>query len=1261
MAAPKSFRFVLAKELEEIGKSRQWRLNRDPSLAKDAASPGTADEPALKPDTAIQDAHSARLVGLALSGGGIRSATFNLGVIQALAELKLLRWFDYLSCVSGGGYIAGWLCACLKRYEAGQKNYPKRSIFDKFTEFERKLAEDRLRRKGALSQEHDPDQRVDPIWYLRQYSNYLTPRLGILGPDTWTLFAVYVRNLVLNLGILITLMAAVLLIPLILAWIVTGLKSLKGSQHILQAAVVMTCCFLALAGWGIGRILSEFRTHKDSAVPKSRGKSIAPEGGIITAILATAASVVITLWFGSSIPEQQLALLAGLLTALFLAYAATESRVIDCLPDTGDNRTLNALVLVVPSILASSVFAGAAIWLLAWLSRHHTIGFAITAGFAMMVTAFSLTTTIHIGLLGKVLPDERREWWNRLDAHLFIYTVAWLCISSISVYGPSLVLMWARSSGREIAIAFWLAVTVAGVVAGKHRTTGGLAANHWLDWIARIAPWVFIAGLFFIIAVGLHTVLHVDPDHLGEGNTPEILLWLAGFCTVGLLFAWRVDINEFSMHHFYRNRLIRCYLGASRWRHPHPFIGFDPDDDLPLAHFTSSSDGKDPYIGPYPIFNTALNLVRGQQLAWQQRKAASFMFSPHFCGFEMLLEPNEYTPDPPGARGSRGPSELEPEEPSPIQMGPPQAAMAMAMGVGGAGVSAAPAVVPKVSVAVVPQPQVPSYPGYHETGSYTAPVGVMLGTAMAISGAAASPNMGFHSSPAAAFLMTMFNVRLGWWLGNPAENTAANAGPSFALFYLLRELLGLTDHTSKYVYLSDGGHFENLGIYELVRRRCRFIVASDAGQDRGGAFEDLANAIRKCRTDMGIEIEIDVDALRDEGTEDRSPWHCVVGTIHYEIADKHALPGTLFYLKSSLTGDESVDIKNYSNQDTDFPHQPTAKQWFTESQFESYRQLGYHVGKNAFRTCAAGGGSDVNIESGLLALRERWVPRSRMRSAGTIASRERLSALMQQLREDPKLDFLDSQLYSEWPGLQLAGPRDGSAALPVDHERLRRGFYLCVSQIELMERLFGELDLEQNYSEIDNRGWMNLFRRWAASSMLRMTWAVSASGFSPQFQTFCRQRLNLDVLSQIEVTTTSMELKGPEGIWIKHFSKFGGVGTPANYRLSLVVPDPSNGPEARFDIGIAIVIDRNLVLFRIRDYLRRSGVARTALKHLVDEKRIGFDSGPLLQIRKKLKDSAQSSRLTAEMRREMLELSSDESITYLYQLYDSILNELNLK
>jgi hypothetical protein len=223
--------------------------------------------------------------------------------------------------------------------------------------------------------------------------------------------------------------------------------------------------------------------------------------------------------------------------------------------------------------------------------------------------------------------------------------------------------------------------------------------------------------------------------------------------------------------------------------------------------------------------------------------------------------------------------------------------------------------------------------------------GLSLGTAITISGAAASPNMGYHSSPTVAVLMTLFNVRLGAWLGNPGP--AGNAvfrksSPGNAALHVAMEAFGLTDDDNPYVYLSDGGHFENLGLYEMVLRRCHLVVVSDAGCDPGGALEDLGNAIRKIRIDLGVPIDMDRFNIhsRKAGAAGR---HCAIGEIRYDKVDgPHARRGLLLYIKPAITGDEPRDVFNYAQTCQEFPHESTGDQWFSESQFESYRMLGLH-------------------------------------------------------------------------------------------------------------------------------------------------------------------------------------------------------------------------------------------------------------------------------------------------------------------------------
>src|SRR5580698_11008294 len=153
---------VLDEELQQVETSRNLRLGPD-----------------------VRSPAQESLIGLAFSGGGIRSATFNLGVLQGLACSRLLRVFDYLSTVSGGGYIGGWLMAWMHHQQIGIKN-----------------VEDRLSsHKYSCASAADPAE----VHFLRNYSNYLTPRKGFLGADFWAFVATYLRNTLLNQIILVVL------------------------------------------------------------------------------------------------------------------------------------------------------------------------------------------------------------------------------------------------------------------------------------------------------------------------------------------------------------------------------------------------------------------------------------------------------------------------------------------------------------------------------------------------------------------------------------------------------------------------------------------------------------------------------------------------------------------------------------------------------------------------------------------------------------------------------------------------------------------------------------------------------------------------------------------------------------------------------------------------------------------------------------------------------------------------------------------------
>src|SRR5262249_23037861 len=175
-----------------------------------------------------------------------------------------------------------------------------------------------------------------------------------------------------------------------------------------------------------------------------------------------------------------------------------------------------------------------------------------------------------------------------------------------------------------------------------------------------------------------------------------------------------------------------------------------------------------------------------------------------------------------------------------------------------------------------------------------------LGSAMTASAAAFNSNMGAVSvqvGPAVAFLMSALNLRLGLWVDNPQrEPTCPRRLPGW-LYY--KEMFSLSSADGAEIHLSDGAHFDNLGLYELVRRHCRYIIVSDCTADPDVAFDDFGRTARHIREDFGVEIDIDLDVLKP-GPNGFARQYAVVGAIDYNWYDK----GILVYVKPALTGRE---------------------------------------------------------------------------------------------------------------------------------------------------------------------------------------------------------------------------------------------------------------------------------------------------------------------------------------------------------------------
>ena len=362
----------------------------------------------------------------------------------------------------------------------------------------------------------------------------------------------------------------------------------------------------------------------------------------------------------------------------------------------------------------------------------------------------------------------------------------------------------------------------------------------------------------------------------------------------GLLASYFVNINRFSLHALYRNRLIRGYLGASRQeRDPDRFTGFDIKDNIRVHEL-------------WPPKSTAVRR-RTQPVSRHQYRAQ--------CRVDQAF----------GVAGTQ----------SGIVY---RHATALRQRLSG--------LPPERANTASVQGQRRHLAG-HRDGDFRA--------------RRSSPNMGYHSSPSITLLLALFNVRLGWWLGNPGEageESYQSDGPRWSAKPLFYEAFGQTTDQSRYVYLSDGGHFENLGslrdgaaalpVHRRHRRRLRPEIRL-----RGSRQCGAKNLYRSRHPDP---IRGPRGAAQSSRHRGRRPPHKIpyfaIGTIDYKEADgvrAESDNGYILYIKPAYHGTEGAgDQELCDGQPKDFPHEATADQWFTESQFESYRSLGLEHRQQTF-------------------------------------------------------------------------------------------------------------------------------------------------------------------------------------------------------------------------------------------------------------------------------------------------------------------------
>jgi hypothetical protein len=854
---------------------------------------------------------------LCLSGGGIRGATFCLGVIQGLAafdtrtgttdfdekcsptpETSLLGRFQFLSTVSGGTYIGAWLSAWLHN-----EDFP--TVWSEL-----------------ISRGERPVEPLGLSW-LRAYSNYLSRRVEIDSADWAAAGWIYFRYLFANSVVIVPILSLLLLFPKFVAALSIGISGNGNWWLVISVGLIGVASQIVAQAF----MTSHRPTRREPPRPSNKniGQSDFLKNNLTWAIFSAFS---LTIFFSSHLVIGSLA--------------------------SNDRGT----VFLSLSLSGGLLFATG--WIAGWPVRRSYQDFI-----AWTISGLIYGTLVGLGayLFNTLGPYSGRS--NDLTLLLLlVFGVPWLLMSQLSAekvfvrlvsyqtdsisdqlwldraayFVASAALAWAVTVFLAIAVthyiifhnyipsASYIVASIGGVAGIATKLVGNVGdrLNFILKLIARSAGAALIGALIVALSLFLDLLLFGDSlIHALSYSSAEAILFRIACgaivaAVIGTVASIQININSFSLQSMYQTSLVRGYLGGARpERNPDRLTGFDADDNVQVHALwppKASAAGSNTY-GLFQVINLAFNFVESQRLGLWERRVAPFTVSPLHCG--------SY------------------------------------------------------------------YAGFRPSRDYGGPAGISLGTAMAISSAMVDLNLGDYSSRSIRLLLALFNLRPGRWLGNPGpagEDSYRTPGPSVAVTPLIQEAFGLSTADRSYVYLSGGGQFETLGLYEMVRRRCRFITVVDASEDLHLEFADLGNAIRKIYIDLGIQVRFyglqlmsnrpSLDTLTDQGAGD-IPYHAV-GVIEYGAADgaeEGCGDGTILYIKPALHGTEGAGITSYAASHPDFPHETTADQSFTESQFESYRSLGLEITERILRTKIILGQAKMTLQEVLAELPETTMSR----------------------------------------------------------------------------------------------------------------------------------------------------------------------------------------------------------------------------------------------------------------------------------------------
>ena len=831
-------------------------------------------------------------MGICCSGGGVRSAAFNLGALQALddpetlagreRELTRAKW---LSAVSGGSYIAAaWVTARAPRPDGTTRD-------------------DAWRRNS-------PDEL-----HLRHNASYLAPGLG---GKLWG-FARFLFGFVLNIGV-VTLLIGVVSLPF--GWFVARYEERKpidpgGVITLPRGGCLQTPeggSFVALPGARLtladpGRVrldptappeppVSQGEAGKGEAVtagppPASVGPPVAPpcppppEPAEKAEVLPAAAPGRM-LRKGTRVQLQVIRPLrvggdgvAGCeLVGNRAECSASNARILSTSPGT---RLVSAPEASL--VLEHRAVADKGNQLARPCGAHRCEGYHAPTFLSWpMGVLGGLTLYVGLGLVMAATSANTTKAVERWARRLFPLAL----LAATVVYILPAVVAWAENgrwwfedkvataaAGGVVALLVALVAQVAPFIGAAPAAAGGVAGKALgaakrvgralRPLLIRLAGAVAGPLLVALIGVGFASYAAQHGADIGQ-----IALWLALAGPLGVVLAG-ADLNEWSLHPFYRDRL--------RWGYAVDPVKQPPDDprEDPLQQLPDQQ--------PELLICAALNLA-DRYVTAPGRPVAPWVFGRQEVGSTVLAAaPSRVTSQ---RKGTVSPSELA---------------------------------------------------TFNERMAWT-------WTAVAVSGAAFSPAMGKMGRPE-RFLLALGNLRLGVWYPNPRFLNDPDERKWYATHHprpvhLAKEALGLHRADDRWVYVTDGGHYENLGLVELLRRRCSEVYCFDASGDTPDTFGTLADAMRLAREEMEIEIVFDPTPLKpnDDGISPIGVW---AGVIRYQDGAR----GWLVLAKLAVPMTAPFDIIDLARTLPAFPNHPTADQLYTDQKFEAYRALGFHLGQQA--------------------------------------------------------------------------------------------------------------------------------------------------------------------------------------------------------------------------------------------------------------------------------------------------------------------------